>query len=552
MSSDGGRAAELPDGRVRGGDPAHPGRSAGPASAVQAWRAEGSRNGVAAARQTHDAPERAERPGQVGGAWLRALRRALVVTRREVRETMSDWRVLVPMLGLALLFPLLLVTGMEVGLPYMDRVDPQAAQEKAALFGAMMAAFFPISFSLVIALESFVGEKERNTLEALLSTPISDGELFMGKLLAVLVPPVGLSVVALGVYTAALALVLETLVPVDFLGLIVALSVVESLAMVTSAVVISSHTTSVRAANLLASFIIIPVALTVQAQVMLLLMGYGHALWFFLAAFMLVAAMLTRMGVAVFNREEILTREGDDLNPRVVVATLLRFWHRLPAEALGHPRAESSAPARLSLRRLYLVDIPQLLRTSRVSILVVTAVMIAAAVMGYAYAQMYPLALEQDQLGTAIQQAGVLERLSELSFSTIFFHNVKVLALSALLSIFSFGVAGLVILLSAFLLLGFLAGEAAHAGMSPVLFLGAFVVPHGMVEVPSVILAGAFSLKIGLSLMAPPPGFTIGDSLMLSLVNWVKGAALFLPLLLLAAWIETTITPLVALHFLGW
>ena len=41
--------------------------------------------------------------------WASGLRRALVVTRREVRETMTDWRVLFPMLTLTLLFPALLV-----------------------------------------------------------------------------------------------------------------------------------------------------------------------------------------------------------------------------------------------------------------------------------------------------------------------------------------------------------------------------------------------------------------------------------------------------------
>jgi len=37
---------------------------------------------------------------------------------------------------------------------------------------------------LVIALESLLGEKERGTIEPLLSSPLKDWQLFMGKLLA--------------------------------------------------------------------------------------------------------------------------------------------------------------------------------------------------------------------------------------------------------------------------------------------------------------------------------------------------------------------------------
>ena len=58
-----------------------------------------------------------------------------------------------------------------------------------------------------------------------------------------------------------------------------------------------------------------------------------------------------------------------------------------------------------------------------------------------------------------------------------------------------------------------------------------------------MVLAGALNLRIGLALMSPPRGFSFGDSLLLALVNWVKGAALFIPLLLLAAWLVLRTQP---------
>ena len=57
----------------------------------------------------------------------------------------------------------------------------------------MMAPLFlivPLMVSNVIAADSFVGERERKTLEALLYTPTTDGELLAGKILSALVPAV--------------------------------------------------------------------------------------------------------------------------------------------------------------------------------------------------------------------------------------------------------------------------------------------------------------------------------------------------------------------------
>ena len=61
------------------------------------------------------------------------------------------------------------------------------------MLGYMFAPFFlilPIMFSTVIASESFAGEKERKTIEALLYTPATDAELFLGKVLSAFIPAV--------------------------------------------------------------------------------------------------------------------------------------------------------------------------------------------------------------------------------------------------------------------------------------------------------------------------------------------------------------------------
>ena len=59
------------------------------------------------------------------------------------------------------------------------------------MLGYMFAPMFlilPIMFATEVACESFAGERERKTMEALLYTPASDAELFLGKVVAAAVP----------------------------------------------------------------------------------------------------------------------------------------------------------------------------------------------------------------------------------------------------------------------------------------------------------------------------------------------------------------------------
>ncbi len=465
-------------------------------------------------------------------------RLALGLTRREVRETMTDWRLLLPMGTLALLFPGIMVLGMHIGLPYVSQIDPTLAESKASLFGAIMSAFFPTSFSLIIALESFAGEKERNTLEALLATPISDSELFVGKFLAVMIPPILLCALGLSVYTLGALFIVRIAVPPGFLVLAFLLGVVQALTMVAAAVVVSSQTASVKAANLLASFIIIPVALVVQSEVMLMLAGYGHVLWLVLIEFALLTVALLRLGIRVFNREDILTRENDEFHWSDVRAKVRTVWSQLPANAFA-----AAPPARFSLLRLFARDIPQLAGLYRGPALMVAGTLLVGMAIGVGFANEHPLrlpGLDMTQMAGAVSSTGDIGKLTPFD---IFGHNLRTVALGGLLSVFSFGVAGLVIVVMTGGSIGFFAGQAALNGLDVPQFVLAFLAPHGVLELPALVVAGTLNLWMGMCLITLPKGHSLGDGLLVALVHWVKGAALFVPLLAVAAMLEIWVTP---------
>ncbi|MDX1524439.1 MAG: ABC transporter permease subunit [Anaerolineae bacterium] len=237
-----------------------------------------------------------------------SLQSALVITRREIRDSLRDWRILTPTIILTLIFPFLMDVTSRLATNWVSQFTDPILVERLNPFLLMIVGFFPISFSLIIALESFVGEKERNSIEPLLSMPVSDFELYLGKMLSSLLLPLLASYLGISVFLVSRYLTTPSWVPpLDLTILIFLLTTAEALVMVSGAVVVSSQTTSVRAANLLASFIIIPMALLVQAESVIMFYAEYAALWWFVAGLLVVNLILMRMGIRLFNREEILS-----------------------------------------------------------------------------------------------------------------------------------------------------------------------------------------------------------------------------------------------------
>src|SRR5574340_140884 len=135
---------------------------------------------------------------------LAELRPAFIVTRREVRDQFRDWRIVFPILGLTLFFPFLMNFTAEQILGYVQKYGATIIGDRLVPFLLMIVGFFPISVSLVIALESFVGERERGSIEPLLCAPLKDWQLYLGKLASSVVPPLAASFLGMGVYIAGL------------------------------------------------------------------------------------------------------------------------------------------------------------------------------------------------------------------------------------------------------------------------------------------------------------------------------------------------------------
>ncbi len=470
--------------------------------------------------------------GRLTGAWI--------VARREIGDQMRDWRILTPIILLTLFFPLLMNFTARQAMSFVERYGAPVIGDRLIPFLLMVVGFFPISISLVIALETFAGERERLTLEPLLATPIPDSQLYLGKMLSSLLLPLTAAFLGIAVYLLGLALRLGWYPPPLLLAQVLLLTTVQAVLMVSGAVVISSQATSVRSANLLASFIILPVSQLIIGESLIMFWGIYDVLWYVVLGEILLVLVMARMGSQLFNREAMLGREIDQLNWR---------W------AWGVVKGEFLLGARTPLQ-WYRGLFRQTLKEMLPAIALTTLALLAGLLVGLSYAERY--VLPRDILDLSRLQGGMLEDLSALGFMQvrgwrwILLNNLRALAVATVLGIFSFGVLAEILLMIPMAMVGFIAGNLNAMQMDAVRIVGALVLPHGVLEIPAAVLAGAAMLKLGMAVISPPQGMTLGEGWLRALAQWARVAVgLVIPLLIAAAYVEAFITPRIALAILA-
>lgn len=470
----------------------------------------------------------------------RFLSGTLLITAREVRDQFRDWRIVVPIIILTLFFPVLMNYTANRLVNFVQQYDAPIIGERLIPFLLMVVGFFPMSISLVIALESFVGEKERLTIEPLLCTPLSDTQLYFGKLLASLTPPLLASYLGTVVYLIGVVYKVGWRAEPIFVLQIFVLATMQALVMVSGAVVVSSQTTSVRAANLLASFIVIPMALLLQAESAMMFWGHYTTLWWVAVGLLIIAGLLIRSGLAQFRREELLEREMDSLNLRWIGRT---FWKSFKGDAA-------------SLWNWWRAEV---LHSGRKALLpsgLTIWVLLLGGYAGATQAQVFVLPAdyirEYWNKGEIASHLDFLQLLPTYTVGLVWFQNLRAILLASVGGFFTFGVLGMLVLLLPFALIGYFMASLAQVGISPWVFIAAFVLPHAILEVPAILLAGGAILRMGASFAAPPRGQTVGEAWLEALADWAKVMiGLVMPLLFAAALVEMLITPRLALWLMS-
>ncbi|MCA9954360.1 MAG: stage II sporulation protein M, partial [Anaerolineales bacterium] len=462
---------------------------------------------------------------------------AMVVARREIRDSFRDWRIIIPIFVLTLVFPALMNFTASRLLNFVADFGAEVIANQLIPFLLLVVGFFPMSFSLIIALETFVGEKERKSMEPLLSTPLSNGQLYAGKMLAALVPPLSASYLGMAVYMIGLTISVDWQPEFQLVAQTILLTTIQGIIMVAGAVVVSSQATSVRAANLLASFIIVPMAILIQAEAAALFWGNHDGLWWLLLGLTITAVVLMRMGLSLFNREELLGRDIDQIRLGWMVR---QFWGYFSGKLLGE---NGRYPNPITWFKQTFAILPSLW----LPIGALALSVLGAALVGIFMARQFPF---PDDLKTQLNGQNMLTNLAGLEVYLaalplfIVGQNVRSVLLQTILGIFTLGVLGVLIFMMPWAIISFIAMQFYLAGASPTQFLLATVVPHAIVELPTLLLIGAAALRWQTVTFAPLSDRSLSEMFIIRGAEfWRILLGLGVPLLLLAALVEAYVTP---------
>jgi ABC-type Na+ efflux pump permease subunit len=271
------------------------------------------------------------------------LEKAKLVFRKDWLEIKRNWQVVLPIV----LLPIIISVVIPVVLTLVSSVVPSSGTSNLNGFEALiqglpqevqqqisgmteiqvmiyiMATYFfapffliiPLMASSVISSDSFAGEKERKTIEALLATPLSDSELLFGKMLVSFIPSMVITLASFGVYTILFDLLafnlfngMLLLPNLNWVMMIFGLAPTLALASIGLTVIISAKVKGFREAQQISVVLLLPVLALVFGQAAGAIILGPLVILVLIAVFALVDFIVFSIGVKMFKREEILSK----------------------------------------------------------------------------------------------------------------------------------------------------------------------------------------------------------------------------------------------------
>jgi len=266
--------------------------------------------------------------------------RTFLVTRRELTEVVRDFNLVGPIFILPALMATIVALGMYstatmdtstvsvvVGTVGVERMPPRMANaflraseedQTKIVSQTLKALTLPLFWIVTVALtatvaaDSFVGEKERDTLEPLLATPIGNAELFFGKLMTAVIPASlgswwGTAILSIGIWRSDNPYFPHFLFA-DTDWAVSTFIIVPLMALMSAAVaaLISTRVATYRAAYQLNGLLVLPIVALLIPQTMLLFFVTPRAIWILVTLFFLFDVLLVTMAVRHFDRERML------------------------------------------------------------------------------------------------------------------------------------------------------------------------------------------------------------------------------------------------------
>ena len=258
------------------------------------------------------------------------MKNAAVIFKKEIKEVIRNKNIWLPILIITAIFsiamPLVLILGSgsilndEDTLNFINKVFGQTDDPLRVLIGfalkqlLIFLLILPAMVPSLIAPSSVIMEKENNTLEPLLATPIKTSELLLGKSLTAMVPAFVIStinfiILTIVVDTAAfIKLGYAPLPTMEWVIVAFLLSPILSFILTMASIIVSSKSTDIRAAQGIGSVIILPIYLVIGLQLAGFFLLNITYLLIGCLILLVICPLVLRLAIKIFNRENILTR----------------------------------------------------------------------------------------------------------------------------------------------------------------------------------------------------------------------------------------------------
>jgi ABC-2 type transport system permease protein len=178
----------------------------------------------------------------------------------------------------------------------------------------MIFIIVPATLPTIIASYSIVGEKNNRSLEPLLATPTTDGELLAGKIFSAFIPSMASTLLA---FSLAVILLDSILIPKVAYPLLPNLTWILSMLLlaptacfmsVLACVLVSSKVSDVRAAQQVGGFVVMPVVVLMIGVLSGFIFLSPLMIFLFAGIYGCIDIGLFYFARAIFNRENILTK----------------------------------------------------------------------------------------------------------------------------------------------------------------------------------------------------------------------------------------------------
>lgn len=169
----------------------------------------------------------------------------------------------------------------------------------------------PVMVSSIISANSFVGEKEKKTLETLLFSPATETELFASKILAAFIPTVLISLLSFIIYgtiidTLGYSFFNKFIFPsINWIFVILWLIPALSIFAIFLNVYISAKVKGFQEAQQLSGLIVLPLVLLLFGQIFGILFLNSIVIFIIGAVVLLIDIFLIKAAAKSFNRDEL-------------------------------------------------------------------------------------------------------------------------------------------------------------------------------------------------------------------------------------------------------